>query len=331
MADTDSILMENGRIYTADYPSKMPSDSDVSITNTTTTKVSFNGSRIVITSLIDLWQSPSQKSKTAHRIIYDGDFSFSGKTLSSLRSTRINQVTYAVHDLAYEPSTNSTQYSYEAAAAFRLAKPYDNLGTVLSAAPNAILLYNYSSNGQGGLADLFAKILSPSTPSTDRSLISSGLGSTELKLNWWVDPFSSQTESASSTAVASTNSILSATAAVDTLTGAAKKADTFEFSSIPNYSSNADRITNFSTKEKDKVQISSSVFGLSGKGTFKIAKNLKSLDKLLKTDTQFIYSKADGGMYFNQNEATAGFGSGGIFAILDGKPTLGTSSVSVVG
>jgi hypothetical protein len=69
---------------------------------------------------------------------------------------------------------------------------------------------------------------------------------------------------------------------------------------------------------------------LSGTGTFKIAKNSKDLTKLLATDTQFIYNKADGGLYFNQNGATAGFGSGGIFAILDGKPTLGTSSVSVV-
>ena len=87
---------------------------------------------------------------------------------------------------------------------------------------------------------------------------------------------------------------------------------------------------NFSTKEKDKVQISSSVFGLSGKGTFKIAKNLKSLDKLLKTDTQFIYNKADGGLYFNQNGPESGFGTGGIFAIIEGNPSLGTKNVSVV-
>lgn len=116
----------------------------------------------------------------------------------------------------------------------------------------------------------------------------------------------------------------------DVLIGTPKKADTFEFRSKPNYNLSADLITNFNAKEKDKVLIASSAFGLSGTGAFKIAKNSKGLTKLLASDTQFIYNKADGGLYFNQNGATAGFGSGGIFAILEGKPTLGTSSVSVV-
>ena len=148
-------------------------------------------------------------------------------------------------------------------------------------------------------------------------------------LDWLFKP-TSTSGSASSNTGTSTTSTLTTTAAVDTLTGTAKKADTFDFSSSPNYNSSADRITNFSAKDKDKVQISSSIFGLSGTGTFKIAKNSKDLTKLLATDTQFIYNKGDGGLYFNQNGATPGFGSGGIFAILDGKPTLGTSSVSVV-
>ena len=69
---------------------------------------------------------------------------------------------------------------------------------------------------------------------------------------------------------------------------------------------------------------------MSGKGTFKIAKNLKSFGKLSKTDTQFIYNKADGGLYFNQNGPEAGFGTGGIFAILEGNPSLVTKNVSVI-
>ena len=156
--------------------------------------------------------------------------------------------------------------------------------------------------------------------------------------DWGKDPFNgnlvgveiaSGNSASSADSDGTTGSTKSATSAVDTLTGTAKKADTFDFSSSPNYNS-TDRITNFSTKEKDKVQISSSVFGLSGAGTFKIAKNSKALGKLLATDTQFIYNKADGGLYFNQNGVAPGFGSGGIFAILEGKPTLGASSVSVV-
>ena len=120
------------------------------------------------------------------------------------------------------------------------------------------------------------------------------------------------------------------TVVTDSLTGRSRFPDIFNLSGTPGYGSNADRITNFSTKDKDKVQISSSVFGLSGTGTFKIAKNLSALDKLSKSTTQFIYSKADGGLYFNQNGVTPGFGSGGIFAVLEGNPTLGTKNVSVV-
>ena len=157
--------------------------------------------------------------------------------------------------------------------------------------------------------------------------------------DWGKDPFNgnlvgvektSGNSASSSASGGSTSSTQSATAAVDTLTGTAKKADTFAFASSPNYNSSADHITNFSTKDKDKVQISSSVFGLSSKGTFKIAKNLKALDQLSKSNTQFIYSKADGGLYFNQNGPEAGFGTGGIFAILEGNPSLVTKNVSVI-
>ena len=149
---------------------------------------------------------------------------------------------------------------------------------------------------------------------------------------WWLTPFELPTtgSASSNTGGSSTSSTLTTTAAVDTLTGTAKKADTFDFSSSPNYNSSADRITNFSTKDKDKVQISSGIFGLSGTGTFKIAKNSKDLTKLLASDTQFIYNKGDGGLYFNENGSASGYGNGGIFAVLEGKPTLGTGSVSVV-
>jgi len=167
---------------------------------------------------------------------------------------------------------------------------------------------------------------------TNRDSISNLLNSSLFPGNWWISPFEFQLPSTSkgtSNSSVSPKATLTATAAVDTLIGTAKKADTFDFSSSPNYNS-TDRITNFSAKDKDKVQISSSSFGLSGTGTFKIAKNSKDLTKLLATDTQFIYNKADGGLYFNQNGTEAGYGTGGIFAVLEGKPTLGSSSVSVV-
>lgn len=209
------------------------------------------------------------------------------------------------------------------------------------------------TNGSGGFGTFQAKKLSaPITFRTTDPIEKwaaqdyPGIESTALgdfaqffPADWGKDPFNgnlvgveiaSGNSASSADSDGTTGSTKSATSAVDTLTGTAKKADTFAFASSPNYNSSADHITNFSTKDKDKVQISSSVFGLSSKGTFKIAKNLKSLDKLSKSNAQFIYNKADGGLYFNQNGTEAGFGTGGIFAILDGKPTLGISSVSVV-
>ena len=325
--------MENKKTYTLSYPKKSPDDNDVTVTDTTTSKVVFTNSRIIFTSQTDTWISSIQKSKTVLKWIYDGSFSYAGNTLATIKSTNIDQITFAGYGLGYVTTSNLTQYSGEGAGSFRFDTPYKNLNTALLDTVKGSLLYNYSSSGENTLVPfLGGKLFSSSSVpvSTDRSVIIGELGSTELKLNWWVDPFSSQTESASSTAVASTNSIVSATAAVDTLTGTAKKADTFDFSSSPNYNSSADRITNFSTKDKDKILISSSVYGLSGKGTFKIAKNLKSFGKLSKTDTQFIYNKADGGLYFNQNGPEAGFGTGGIFAILEGNPSLVTKNVSVI-
>ena len=330
---TNMLEMENKKTYTLSYPKKSPDDNDVTVTDTTTAKVVFTNSRIIFTSQTDTAISSSQKSKTVLKWIYDGSFSFTGNTLATIKSANIDQITFAGYGLGYNTKSNLTHYSNEGAGAFRFDTPYKNLNTALLDTVKGSLLYNYSSSGENTLVPFLGGRLfsSSSVPvSTDRSVIIGELGSTELKPNWWVDPFSSQTEAASSPALASRNSTFSATTAVDTLTGTAKKADTFQFSSSPNYNSSADRITNFSTKDKDKVLISSSVFGLSSKGTFKIANNLKSLDKLSKSKTQFIYSKADGGLYFNQNGTEAGYGTGGIFAVLEGNPTLGTKNVSVV-
>jgi hypothetical protein len=107
------------------------------------------------------------------------------------------------------------------------------------------------------------------------------------------------------------------------LRGTAKKADVFALTGAPEFGTDtADRITNFNPKEKDKLQIDVSDFGGNAAGTFKIAKNAKALTKALSSTTDFIYLKSTGELYYNEDGATAGFGSGGIFAILENKPKL---------
>jgi hypothetical protein len=116
----------------------------------------------------------------------------------------------------------------------------------------------------------------------------------------------------------------------DTLTGIAKKKDFFDFQSKPEYGSNTDKITNFSTKDKDQLRFSKSAFGV-GTGKFAIAKDTKSLNKLLASDANFVYNQPKGELTFNANGIQSGFGeNGGVFAVLVGKPSLVGSSVSFI-
>jgi hypothetical protein len=319
--------MENGKIYTLSSPTKAPWDSDVNIVDTTTSRVSFSKSRIIFISQTDRWDSPTHKSKEVLKWIYDGSFSFNGITLSTIKLANINQITFSGHGLGYDPTTSASQYSREGAGAFRFATPYKNLNVALTDTVNGDLLYNYSSTGESMLAPyLGGWRFRSASATTDRTVIPGDLSKSELKLNWWVDPFSSSSSSGTATI---TNSLATKTGP-DTLTGVVKKKDLFDFQSKPEYGSNTDRITNFSTKDKDQLQFSKSAFGVS-RGKFAIAKDTKNLNKLLVSDTNFIYNQPKGELIFNANGVQSGFGeNGGVFAILVGKPSLTGSSVSFV-
>lgn len=115
---------------------------------------------------------------------------------------------------------------------------------------------------------------------------------------------------------------------VDQFTGVAKQRDIFVFSADPGFGAQADSITNFSAKDKDVLQFSKSAFGISV-GKFAIANNSKNLNKLLASDTNFIYNQKSGELIFNANGLEAGFGTdGGVFAQLVGAPKLTGGSVS---
>lgn len=57
------------------------------------------------------------------------------------------------------------------------------------------------------------------------------------------------------------NNIYSLGSGVDSVTGVAKRKDTFQFSATPGFGDQKDLITNFSTKDKDVLQFSKSAFG----------------------------------------------------------------------
>jgi Ca2+-binding RTX toxin-like protein len=117
----------------------------------------------------------------------------------------------------------------------------------------------------------------------------------------------------------------------DNLTGTAKTADLLTFTQAPSFGTgNADTITNFNPKEKDKLQIQLSQFGADAAGTFKVAKNTKALGKALATSTDFIYLKSRGELYYNENGKQSGFGDGGVFAILEGNPIIKAANIGFI-
>ena len=84
----------------------------------------------------------------------------------------------------------------------------------------------------------------------------------------------------------------------------------------------ADRIKDFDPKNDVLIF---------GKGHFKsmnlepsicFTNNRKELKQALKSDSEFIYSKGTGQLFFNENGAQGGLGKGGLFAILNQKPVL---------
>ncbi len=84
----------------------------------------------------------------------------------------------------------------------------------------------------------------------------------------------------------------------------------------------ADIITNYDPKTDGPVQIDLASFA-GGAGKLNIAKKTKQVAKLAKKDIDFIYDQQAGYLYYNENGKLPGFGDGGIFAILEGKPKVG--------
>jgi hypothetical protein len=133
--------------------------------------------------------------------------------------------------------------------------------------------------------------------------------------NWWLNPFGSKVLEPQS----------------NQISGSKGKADVITFNLTPSFGTDAaDRITNFSPKEKDRLVIEKSCFGGSLNGTFRIAKNNKTLGKVLNSSTEFVYLRSSGEILFNENGSMPGYGDGGVFALLDGRPALKISNVGFV-
>jgi Ca2+-binding RTX toxin-like protein len=126
----------------------------------------------------------------------------------------------------------------------------------------------------------------------------------------------------------SANNILDGgTGGTDLLTGLAG-ADVFKFSTRPSSFRNttADHITDFSSAEGDKIQITKIVFGINASAaTLSVVNTATALNTALSTASLFVYNSTNGELHWNQNGISRGAGSGGVLAILDNRASLSST------
>jgi hypothetical protein len=91
----------------------------------------------------------------------------------------------------------------------------------------------------------------------------------------------------------------------------------------------ANIITNYNPKSDEPIQIDLSSFA-GAVGKLKIAKKSEKVAQLAKKNIDFIYDRQQEYLYYNENGKQTGFGEGGIFAILEGKPKAGLGSFEFI-
>lgn len=127
------------------------------------------------------------------------------------------------------------------------------------------------------------------------------------------------------------NDLLDGGTGRDQLTGGSG-ADRFRFATAGGFgTAQADRITDFSRGEGDRIELSRSAFGLAAGATlsFQTVNNDAELTRALGSSTLLIQDLRDGSMLFNQNGTAAGAGQGGVFAVVNQGLTLQASDFAL--
>lgn len=120
------------------------------------------------------------------------------------------------------------------------------------------------------------------------------------------------------------NDLLDGGAGRDQLTGGSG-ADRFRFSTAGAFGTAlADRITDFSRSDGDRIELSRAAFGLAAGTTltFQAVSSDADLSRALGSSTLLVQDLRDGSILFNQNGSAAGAGQGGVFAVVSQGLTM---------
>ncbi len=113
----------------------------------------------------------------------------------------------------------------------------------------------------------------------------------------------------------------------DTLVGGSG-ADSFLFASAPVYGiGTADAILNFNAVAGDRIIVDRLAFGIGAASASLISVDAAGLANGLRTSNMFVYNTSAGELHYNENGSATGFGGGGIFAVLTGRPDLSSSAL----
>lgn len=128
----------------------------------------------------------------------------------------------------------------------------------------------------------------------------------------------------------STGEIIASGEGKDTLIGA-DGADGFLFNHKGRYGQkHADIIVDFNSYEGDSILLDQDIFELGKKVKIRSFNGEENLSRAQKWKKRFVYDKAQGHLYFNENGRKEGWGDGGLLAILEGVPQLGSDDFTVV-
>lgn len=116
-----------------------------------------------------------------------------------------------------------------------------------------------------------------------------------------------------------------------TLRGSPGVADRFRFLNRNRFGrAGAETILGFKASEGDRLVFARAVLPGIRRPTLRSVSSARAARKALASTAGFVYQRPTGALLFNANGARAGFGAGGLVALLEGGPPLTAASLELL-